>query len=76
MKAKTKKIPKEAMQLESGTRAFIAGTLLERLDFEEDFEVSQACRDEIQRRCEQINRGEVEFIDSDTVMAELRRKHA
>jgi putative addiction module component (TIGR02574 family) len=64
------------MQLEPGTRAMIAESLLESLDFEEDFEVSQAWRDEIQRRCEQIDRGEVELIDSDTVMAELRKKHA
>ena len=76
MKANAKKILEEAMQLEPGTRAFVAETLLESLDFEEDFEVSQAWRDEIQRRCEQIDRGEVELIDSDTVMAELRKKHA
>lgn len=76
MKADAKKILEEAMQLESGSRALIAETLLESLDFEEDFEISQAWRDEIQRRCEQIDRGEVELIDSDTVMAELRKKHA
>ncbi|MEK7762920.1 MAG: addiction module protein [Nitrospirota bacterium] len=76
MKANAKKILEEAMQLESGTRAMIAETLLESLDFEEDFEVSPAWRDEIQRRCEQIDRGEVELVDSDTVMAELRKKHA
>ncbi|HEX5645433.1 MAG TPA: addiction module protein [Nitrospira sp.] len=76
MKANAKKVLEEAMQLEPGTRAMIAETLLESLDFEEDFEVSQAWRAEIQRRCEQIDRGEVELIDSDTVMAELRKKHA
>jgi hypothetical protein len=64
------------MHLEPSTRALIAETLLETLDFEEDFEISQAWRDEIQRRCEQIDRGEVVLIDSDTVMAELREKHA
>ncbi|MEK7761539.1 MAG: addiction module protein [Nitrospirota bacterium] len=76
MKTDAKKILEEAMHLEPGTRAFIAETLLESLDFEEDFEVSPAWRDEIQRRCEQIDRGEVELVDSDTVMAELRKKHA
>jgi putative addiction module component (TIGR02574 family) len=76
MKADAKKILEEAMQLEPGSRALIAETLLESLDFEEDFEISQAWRDEIQRRCEQIDRGEVELIDSDTVMAEIRKKHA
>ena len=55
---------------------FIAETLLESLGFEEDFAVSPAWRDEIARRCEQIDRGEVELVDSDNVMAELRKKHA
>jgi putative addiction module component (TIGR02574 family) len=64
------------MHLEPSTRALIAETLLDSLDFEEDFEISQAWRDEIQRRCEQIDRGEVELMDSDTVVAELRKKHA
>ena len=76
MKADAKKILEEAMHLEPSTRALIAETLLESLDFEEDFEISQMWRDEIQRRCEQIDRAEVELIDSDTVMADLRMKHA
>ena len=76
MKADAKKILEEAMHLEPSTRALIAETLLESLDFEEDFEISPAWQDEIQRRCEQIDRGEVELIDSDTVMVELRKKHA
>ncbi|MDE3241445.1 MAG: addiction module protein [Nitrospirota bacterium] len=76
MKVNAKKILEEAMQLEPGTRAMIAETLLESLDFEEDFEISQAWREEIQRRCEQVDRGEVELVDSETVMAELRKKHA
>jgi putative addiction module component (TIGR02574 family) len=76
MKADAKKILEEAMHLKPSTRALIAETLLESLDFEEDFEISPAWQDEIQRRCEQIDHGEVELIDSDTVMAELRKKHA
>ncbi|MBA5866941.1 MAG: addiction module antitoxin RelB [Nitrospira sp. CR1.3] len=76
MSPNAKKILEEAMQLEPGTRAMIAETLLESLDFEEDFEISQAWREEIQRRCEQIDRGEVELIDSDTVITELRGKHS
>ena len=51
MKADAKNILEEAMHLEPSTRAFIAETLLESLDFEEDFELSPAWRDEIERRC-------------------------
>jgi len=76
MKTDAKKILEEAMQLEPATRAFIAEALLEGLDFEQDFEVSQTWRTEIQRRCDEIDRGNAELVDSDTVMAELRKKHA
>ncbi|MBS0172174.1 MAG: addiction module protein [Nitrospira sp.] len=76
MSPNAKKILEEAMQLEPNSRAMIAETLLESLDFEEDFQVSQAWRDEIQRRGDQIDRGEVELINSDAVMAELRKKYA
>ena len=71
MKTDAKKILAEAMQLEPTTRAFIAEALLEGLDVEEDIEVSQ--RAEIQRRCDEIDRGNAELVDSDTVMAELRK---
>jgi putative addiction module component (TIGR02574 family) len=76
MKADAKKILEEAMQLEPATRAFIAEALLEGLDFEQDFEVSQSWQAEIQRRCDEIDRGIAGLVDSDAVMAELRKKHA
>ena len=76
MSLNAKRILEEAMQLEQSSRAMIAETLLESLDFEEGFEISQAWRDEIQRRCEQIDRGEVDLVDSATVMADLRKKYA
>ncbi|HEX7767236.1 MAG TPA: addiction module protein [Nitrospira sp.] len=76
MKADAKKILEEAMQLEPATRAFIAESLLEGLDFKQDFEVSPAWRAEIQRRCDEIDRGIAKLVDSDTVMAELRKKYS
>jgi putative addiction module component (TIGR02574 family) len=76
MEPDAKKILEDAMQLEPSTRALIAETLLESLDFEEDFEVSQAWREEIQRRCEEIDSGKVKLVDSDTVFSELRKKYS
>lgn len=75
MKADAKKILDEAMQLEPATRAFIAEALLEGLDFEQDFGVSQTWRAEIQRRCDEIDRGTAKLVESDTVIAELRKKY-
>ena len=42
MKTDAKNIPEDAIHLEPSTRALIAETLLESLDFEEGFEISQA----------------------------------
>lgn len=74
MKPEVKKILEDALRLEPATRALIAETLLESLDIEEDFEISRAWQEEIQRRCEQIDRGQVKLVDSATVMSELRKK--
>lgn len=76
MEPDVKKILEDAMQLEPTTRALIAETLLEGLDFEEDFEVSQAWREEIQRRCEEIDSGKAKLVDSDTVLTELWKKYS
>ena len=53
MKPAPQKILDEAIQCEPTTRAFIAETLLESLDFEEDFDLSPAWREEIHRRCQE-----------------------
>jgi putative addiction module component (TIGR02574 family) len=75
MKPNPQKVLDEAMQLEPTTRAFIAETLLESLDFEEDFEISEAWQEEIRRRCEEIDSGQAKLVNSEIVFAELRKKY-
>lgn len=75
VKENAKKILDEALQLEPTTRAFIAETLLESLDFEEDIPISQEWLKEIQRRCKEIDSGKAKLIDHETVIAELRGKY-
>ncbi len=70
-----KKILDEAMQLEPTTRAFVAETLLESLDLEQDFTVSQEWLDEIRRRCAEIDGGEAALRDGAIVINELRQKY-
>jgi putative addiction module component (TIGR02574 family) len=67
-----KRIIDDAMQLEPAIRAFIAETLLESLDFEEDFTVSAAWQEEIQRRCAAIDNGTAQLVDHESAMAQLR----
>ena len=76
MTDKTQAIVEQALKLSPTERADVAEQLLACLDEALDSDVEKAWQEEIQRRLQQVERGEVELIDSDTVMAELRKKHA
>jgi putative addiction module component (TIGR02574 family) len=70
MSPEAENIIKEALQLPREARALIAEKLLESLDFEEPFEVSSEWREEIARRCREIDEGTVDLIPGDTVLKE------
>jgi hypothetical protein len=75
MTEKSKVVLEEALKLTANERAEVAERLIASLDEVPDTDVERAWQ-EVQRRLEQVERGEVELIDSDTDMAELRKKHA
>jgi hypothetical protein len=70
-----KKILDEAMQLDPAARAFVAETLLESLDLDQDFAISEEWLEEIRRRCAEIDSGKAQLLDSTTVINELRGKY-
>lgn len=70
-----KKILDDAMMLEPTLRAFIAETLLESLDLEQDYVVSPEWLDEIRRRCAEIDSGKTMLLDGALVINELRGKY-
>jgi putative addiction module component (TIGR02574 family) len=72
MAHKVKDIIDEALTLPSNSRAYIAEVFLESLDYDEDFPVDDAWRAEIEKRCREIDAGEVELISGDEAMANLR----
>lgn len=76
MTDKSKVVLEEALKLTANERAEVVEQLIASLDEVSDTDVEQAWQEEVQRRLQQIEHGEVELIDSDTVMAELRKKHA
>jgi putative addiction module component (TIGR02574 family) len=76
MTDKTQAIVEQALKLSPTERADVAEQLLASLDEALDSDVEKAWQEEIQRRLQQVERGEVELMDSDTVMAELRKKLA
>jgi putative addiction module component (TIGR02574 family) len=69
-------LAEEAMALPSGSRAYLAEKLLETLDFEEDFAVSDPWLKEISRRCQELDAGAVQALPAEPAIAELRQSLA
>ncbi len=74
MSSKTEHVMKQALELPSQVRAFIAEKLLESLDFEEPFDLSGEWKDEIGKRCRQIDEGRVQLTPADRVLAEAAKR--
>lgn len=68
-------IAEQALKLEPASRAYIAEILLESLDYEEDFIVSEAWRQEIQKRCKEIDTNSSILVDGEQFMAELKLRY-
>jgi hypothetical protein len=73
MSPETESVMKKALQLPREARALIADKLLESLDFEEPFEVSGEWREEIARRCREIDERVVTLIPGDKVLKEAAK---
>ncbi|WP_445371578.1 addiction module protein [Methylomonas sp. HW2-6] len=71
MDAKT--ITEHALKLAPAARAYIAEILIESLDYEDDFPVSEEWRQEIEKRCKEIDANSALLLDGEQVMAELRQ---
>lgn len=61
-----------ALSLPESDRAEIAASLIHSLDNERDSDVDAAWAEEIKRRIESIDRGEVKLVPWDDVMQEMR----
>ena len=68
-------ITEQALKLEPALRADIAEILLESLDYEEDFIVSEAWRQEIQKRCKEIDTNPSLLIDGEKFMTKLKQRY-
>jgi hypothetical protein len=66
-------LAEEALALPRESRAFLCEKLLETLDFEEDFPISESWLKEIQTRCHELDSGKVEAVPADTAIADLRK---
>jgi len=64
MSITAEKIVSEALELSPEARAFVAGRLIESLDAGSPSEISPAWREEIRRRCREVDQGTVELRDA------------
>ncbi len=72
MTDKTQAILEEALKLSPTERADVAEQLIASLDEAPDTDVEQAWQEEIQRRLQQVERGEVKTIPWEEVQRRLR----
>ncbi len=63
----------EALALPTESRAYLAEKLLETLDFEDDFKVSDAWKAEARKRCHELDEGVVQSIPAEVVFGEIRK---
>lgn len=75
MDSEIEAIAEKALKLSPSARAYLADMLLESLDYEEDFLVSEEWMTEIQKRCREIDRGEVKLIPGEEALTHLQRKY-
>ena len=70
----TDRIIEEALHLPLESRALLAERLLGSLDDGDDFEVSDAWRAEIRRRCNETDGGAVKLVAAGQVFDELHEE--
>ncbi|MEQ1484395.1 addiction module protein [Methyloglobulus sp.] len=68
-------ITEQALKLEPALWAYVAEILLESLDYEEDFVVSEAWQQEIKKRCDEIDADPSILIDGESLMVELKQRY-
>jgi putative addiction module component (TIGR02574 family) len=69
MTVAVEKIVSEALELPPPVRAYVAEKLIESLDAASVGELSPQWREEIRRRCAEIDQGAVELRDAESVFA-------
>ena len=69
MRTTAEKIVTEALSLSPHARAFVAERLIESLDASPGAELSPAWRDEVRKRCREMDEGRVELREAADVFA-------
>lgn len=76
MKSDLEKITETVLKLSAEARARLAEVLLESLDYEEDFLLSDEWKNEIHRRCLEIDSGRIKLIAGEAALEQLQKKYS
>jgi len=74
MKTEITNITNQILSFPPNTRAYLAEVLLESLDYEENYDVSNEWLHEIKHRCDDIDNGKVELVSGQKVINSLKNK--
>lgn len=73
MKSEIEEIAEKAFKLPSTARASLAELLLESLDYEEDFLISDEWMNETHKRCREIDEGKMQLISAEDALTQLQK---
>lgn len=76
MRSEIQSIAEKALKLPPPARAYLAQALIESLDMEEDFAISDEWMAEIRRRCRETDGGDVRLVSGQKAMERLREKYS
>jgi putative addiction module component (TIGR02574 family) len=76
MRVDIENIVQDMLKLPPATRAYLAEMLLQGLDYEEDFSISEEWMNEIHRRCHEINEEQIQLVNAEDALARLQKKYS
>jgi putative addiction module component (TIGR02574 family) len=76
MRIDIKNIVEDMLKLPLATRVYLAEILLQSLDYEEDFSISDEWMTEIHRRCHEINEEQIQLVNAEDALAQLQKKYS
>ncbi|MDZ7621588.1 MAG: addiction module protein [Candidatus Competibacteraceae bacterium] len=76
MRIDIENIVEDMLKLPLATRAYLAEMLLQSLDYEEDFSISEEWMNEIHRRCHEINEEQIQLVNAEDALAQLQKKYS
>jgi len=76
MKSEIEEITVKAMKLPPTTRAYLAEILLESLDYEEDFPITDEWMTEIHNRSREIDEGKIQLVPAEDAFVGLKQKYS